>query len=51
MTDREGRHPDSAEKTVRDIRRATRRKFSYASCRVGLADRSVNQAEHRTQRG
>ena len=26
--DREGRHPDSAEKTVRDIRRATRRKFS-----------------------
>ena len=28
MTNREGRHPDSAEKTVRDIRRATRRKFS-----------------------
>ena len=28
MTNRERRHPDSAEKTVRDIRRATRRKFS-----------------------
>ena len=28
MTDRERRHPDSAEKTVRDIRIATRRKFS-----------------------
>ena len=28
MTNREGRRPDSAEKTVRDIRRATRRKFS-----------------------
>ncbi len=28
MTKREGRHPDSAEKTVRDIRRETRRKFS-----------------------
>ncbi len=28
MTNREVRHPDSAEKTVRDIRRATRRKFS-----------------------
>ncbi len=28
MTKREGRNPDSAEKTVRDIRRATRRKFS-----------------------
>ena len=28
MTNRDGRHPDSAEKTVRDIRRATRRKFS-----------------------
>ncbi len=28
MTNREGRNPDSAEKTVRDIRRATRRKFS-----------------------
>ena len=28
MTKREGRRPDSAEKTVRDIRRETRRKFS-----------------------
>ena len=28
MTNRDKRHPDSAEKTVRDIRRATRRKFS-----------------------
>lgn len=28
MTDRNRRHPDSAEKTVRDIRRATRRRFS-----------------------
>ena len=28
MTNREGRQPDSSEKTVRDIRRATRRKFS-----------------------
>ena len=28
MTDRYERHPGSAEKTVRDIRRATRRKFS-----------------------
>lgn len=28
MTDRNGRHPGSAEKTVRDIRRVTRRKFS-----------------------
>ena len=28
MTDRIERHPGSAEKTVRDIRRATRRKFS-----------------------
>ena len=28
MTNREGRHPDNAEKTVREIRRATRRKFS-----------------------
>ena len=28
MTNREGRRPDSAEETVRDIRRATRRKFS-----------------------
>ena len=28
MKNRDGRHADSAEKTVRDIRRATRRKFS-----------------------
>ncbi len=28
MTDRIGRQPDGAEKLVRDIRRATRRKFS-----------------------
>ena len=28
MTNRDKRHPDSAEKTVRDIRRATRRRFS-----------------------
>ncbi len=28
MTNRDKRHPDSAENTVRDIRRATRRKFS-----------------------
>ncbi len=28
MTDRNGRQPDGAEKLVRDIRRATRRKFS-----------------------
>ena len=28
MMNRDKRHPDSAEKTVRDIRRATRRKFS-----------------------
>ena len=28
MTNREGRYPDNAEKTVREIRRATRRKFS-----------------------
>ena len=28
MTDRNERHPGSAEKAVRDIRRATRRKFS-----------------------
>ncbi len=28
MTDRDRRHPDSAEKMVRDIRRATRRRFS-----------------------
>jgi transposase len=28
MTDRNGRHPDGAEKLVRDIGRATRRKFS-----------------------
>ena len=28
MTDRDRRYPDSPEKTVRDIRRATRRKFS-----------------------
>lgn len=28
MTDRSGRQPDGAEKLVRDIRRATRRKFS-----------------------
>src|SRR6476660_5086581 len=28
MTDRNGRRPDSAEKTVRDIRRATRRQYS-----------------------
>ena len=28
MINRDKRHPDSAEKTVRDIRRATRRKFS-----------------------
>ena len=28
MTDRIGRQPDGAEKRVRDIRRATRRKFS-----------------------
>jgi len=28
MSDGNGRHLDSAEKTVRDIRRATRRKFS-----------------------
>ena len=28
MTNRDKLHPDSAEKTVRDIRRATRRKFS-----------------------
>ena len=28
MTNRDKRHPDSAEKMVRDIRRATRRKFS-----------------------
>ena len=28
MRDGNGRHLDSAEKTVRDIRRATRRKFS-----------------------
>ena len=28
MTNRDKRRPDSAEKTVRDIRRATRRRFS-----------------------
>ena len=28
MTERDRRYPDSPEKTVRDIRRATRRKFS-----------------------
>ena len=28
MTDRNERRPGSADKTVRDIRRATRRKFS-----------------------
>jgi transposase len=28
MTQSDKRYPDSAEKTVRDIRRATRRKFS-----------------------
>jgi len=28
MTDRKERRPGSADKTVRDIRRATRRKFS-----------------------
>jgi transposase len=28
MTDRTGRQPDGAERLVRDIRRATRRKFS-----------------------
>ena len=28
MTDRNGRRPGSADKTVRDIRRATRRKYS-----------------------
>jgi len=28
MTNRDKRHPDSTEKTVRDIRRATRRRFS-----------------------
>ncbi len=28
MTDRNGRHPCSADKTVRDIRRVARQKFS-----------------------
>ena len=35
MTNRERRRPDSAEKTVRDIRRATRRKFS-AEEKIGI---------------
>ncbi len=35
MSDGNGRHLDSAEKTVRDIRRATRRKFS-AEEKIGI---------------
>ena len=53
MTDRNKRRPGSADKTVRDIRRATRRKFSAEEkIRIVLeglrGEETIGRTAHRT---